>query len=74
MVLAMGSMVFAWLTGYAYGAARLEPDAARRRSARAVNGTVGAVLVALGGQPRARRALSAAIRSAACRRPLLWAP
>jgi threonine/homoserine/homoserine lactone efflux protein len=50
MVLAMGSMVFAWLTAYAYGAARLSRTLRRRRSARAVNGTVGAVFVALGGR------------------------
>ena len=50
MVLAMGSMVFAWLTAYAYGAARLSQALRRRRSARAVNGTVGAVFVALGGR------------------------
>ena len=50
MVLAMGSMVFAWLTAYAYGAARLSSALRRRRSARAVNGTVGAVFVALGGR------------------------
>ena len=48
MVLAMGSMVFGWLTAYAYGAARLSRTLRRRRSARAVNGTVGAVFVALG--------------------------
>ena len=50
MVLAMGSMVFAWLTAYAYGAARLSQALRRRRSARAVNGTVGAVFMALGGR------------------------
>jgi threonine/homoserine/homoserine lactone efflux protein len=50
MVLSMGSMVFAWLTAYAYGAARLSRTLRRRRSARAVNGTVGTVLVALGGR------------------------
>ena len=50
MVLAMGSMVFAWLTAYAYGAARLSSALRRRRSARAVNGAVGAVFVALGGR------------------------
>ena len=50
MVLAMGSMVFAWLTAYAYGAARLSQALRRRRSARAVNGTVGTVFVALGGR------------------------
>jgi threonine/homoserine/homoserine lactone efflux protein len=50
MVLTMGAMVFAWLTAYAYGAARLSRGLRRRRSARAVNGTVGAVFVALGGR------------------------
>jgi threonine/homoserine/homoserine lactone efflux protein len=50
MVLSMGSMVFAWLTAYAYGAARLSRALRRRRSARAVNGTVGTVFVALGGR------------------------
>ena len=50
MVLAMGSMVFAWLTAYAHGAARLSDTLRRRRSSRAVNGTVGAVFVALGGR------------------------
>ena len=48
MVAAMGAMVFAWLTGYAYLAARLSRTLQRRRSSRAVNGTVGAVLLALG--------------------------
>ena len=50
MVLAMGALVFAWLTAYAYGAARLSGALRRPRSARAVNGTVGAVFVALGGR------------------------
>lgn len=50
MVLSMGSMVFAWLTAYAYGAGRLSHALRRRRSARAVNGTVGTVFVALGGR------------------------
>ena len=48
MVTAMGALVFAWLTGYAYLAARLSQTLKRRRSARAVNGTVGAALLALG--------------------------
>jgi threonine/homoserine/homoserine lactone efflux protein len=48
MVTAMGALVFAWLTGYAHLAARLSATLRRRRSARAVNGTVGAVLLALG--------------------------
>ena len=50
MVLAMGSSVFVWLTAYAHGAARPSYALRRRRSARAVNGTVGAVLMALGGR------------------------
>jgi threonine/homoserine/homoserine lactone efflux protein len=48
MVLAMGALVFAWLTVYAHLAARLSLTLRRRRSARAVNGTVGAILLALG--------------------------
>ena len=48
MVAAMGLLVFAWLTGYAHLAARLSATLRRGRSARAVNGTVGAVLLALG--------------------------
>ena len=48
MVLAMGSMVFAWLTAYAHLAARLSRTLRRRRSSQVVNGTVGAVLLALG--------------------------
>ncbi len=48
--LAVAAMVFAWLTAYAHGAARLSQALRRRRSARAVNGTVGAVFVALGGR------------------------
>ena len=48
MVAAMGAMVFVWLTGYAHLAARMSRALKRRRSARAVNGTVGAVLLALG--------------------------
>ena len=50
MVLAMGSMVFAWLTAYAYGAARLSHTLRRRRTAQAVNATVGAAFTALGGR------------------------
>ena len=49
MVGAMGAMVFAWLTAYAHVAARLSRTLRRRRSSQAVNGTVGAVLLALGG-------------------------
>ncbi len=48
MVAAMASLVFAWLTGYAHLAARMSQMLKRRRSAQAVNGTVGATLVALG--------------------------
>jgi threonine/homoserine/homoserine lactone efflux protein len=48
MVLTMASMVFAWLTAYAYLAARMSRTLRRRRSSRAVNGTVGTVLVVLG--------------------------
>ena len=48
MVAAMGSLVFVWLAAYARLAASLSTTLTRRRSARAVNGTVGAVFVALG--------------------------
>ena len=48
MVVSMGSMVFCWLSAYAYLAARMSRTLARPRSARVVNGTVGTVLVALG--------------------------
>jgi threonine/homoserine/homoserine lactone efflux protein len=48
MVGTMASMVFAWLTAYAHLAARLSRALRRRRSSRAVNGTVGTLLVALG--------------------------
>jgi threonine/homoserine/homoserine lactone efflux protein len=48
MAATMGSMVFAWLTAYAHLAARLSRALARRRGSQAVNGTVGAVLLALG--------------------------
>jgi threonine/homoserine/homoserine lactone efflux protein len=50
MVVAMASIVFAWLTAYAHLAARLSRTLKRRRSSQAVNGTVGTVLVALGGR------------------------
>jgi threonine/homoserine/homoserine lactone efflux protein len=50
MVFAMASIVFAWLTAYAHLAARLSQALRRRRSSQAVNGTVGTVLVALGGR------------------------
>jgi threonine/homoserine/homoserine lactone efflux protein len=49
MVTAMVALVFAWLTGYAHLAARLSRSLSSRRAARAVNGSVGAVLLALGG-------------------------
>ena len=45
-----GPLVFGWLTAYAHLAARLSRTLKRRRSARVVNGTVGAVLLALGGR------------------------
>jgi threonine/homoserine/homoserine lactone efflux protein len=50
MVAAMGSLVFAWLAAYAQLAARLSQTLRRRGTARAVNGAVGVVLVALGGK------------------------
>ena len=50
MVTAMSALVFAWLTGYAHLAARLSETLRSRRAARAVNGGVGAVLLALGVQ------------------------
>jgi len=49
MVTAMVALVFAWLTGYAHLAARLSATLKSRRAARAVNGTVGTILLALGG-------------------------
>ena len=48
MVTAMFGLVFAWLTGYAHLAARLSTTLRSRRAARAVNGSVGAVFLALG--------------------------
>jgi threonine/homoserine/homoserine lactone efflux protein len=48
MVLTMASMVFGWLTAYAYLAARMSRTLRRRGSSRAVNGTVGTVLLVLG--------------------------
>ena len=48
MVAAMTAMAFAWLAGYAHLAGRLSRALRRRRTARVVNGTVGAVLLALG--------------------------
>jgi threonine/homoserine/homoserine lactone efflux protein len=48
MITAMVALVCAWLTGYAHLAARLSATLRSRRAARAVNGAVGAVLVALG--------------------------
>jgi threonine/homoserine/homoserine lactone efflux protein len=50
MVAAMGALVFVWLTAYAHLAARLSQTLKRRRSAQIVNGTVGTVLLALGGR------------------------
>jgi threonine/homoserine/homoserine lactone efflux protein len=49
MITAMVALVFAWLTGYAHLATRLSATLKSRRAARAVNGVVGAVLLALGG-------------------------
>ena len=48
MVVAMGVIVFVLMAGYAHVAARLSASLRRRRSAQAVNGTVGTVLLALG--------------------------
>jgi len=48
MVVAMGSMVFAWLALYAHLAGRMSQRLRRRRTAQAVNGSVGAAFVALG--------------------------
>jgi len=48
MVAAMGAIVFVLMAGYAYVAARLSATLRRRRSAQAVNGTVGTMLLALG--------------------------
>ena len=48
MVAAMGAIVFVLMAGYAYVAARLSSTLRRRRSAQAVNGTVGTILLALG--------------------------
>ena len=48
MVFAMSALAFAWLTAYAQLAARLSRTLRRRRSSQVVNGTVGAVLLALG--------------------------
>ena len=48
MVTAMSALVFAWLTGYAHLAARMSGALRSRRTARWVNGTVGAVLLAFG--------------------------
>ena len=46
MVAAMALLVFAWLTGYAWLGARLAGTLARPRTARALNGTVGALFLA----------------------------
>jgi threonine/homoserine/homoserine lactone efflux protein len=48
MVASMGVMVFSLMAAYAYLAARLSSALRRRRSAQAVNGTLGTVLLALG--------------------------
>ena len=48
MVAAMGVIVFVLMAGYAYVAARLNATLRRRRSAQAVNGTMGTLLLALG--------------------------
>jgi threonine/homoserine/homoserine lactone efflux protein len=48
MVAAMGAIVFVLMAGYAYLAARLSATLRRRRSAQAVNGTMGTILLALG--------------------------
>jgi threonine/homoserine/homoserine lactone efflux protein len=48
MVTAMSALVFVWLTGYAHLAARLSGALRSRRTARTVNGVVGAVLLAFG--------------------------
>jgi threonine/homoserine/homoserine lactone efflux protein len=50
MVAAMAAIVFTWLSVYAHVAARLSRALKRRRSSQAINGTVGAMLVALGGR------------------------
>ena len=48
MVVSMTVMVFAWLAGYAHLAGRLSRTLRRSGTSRAVNGTVGTMLVALG--------------------------
>jgi threonine/homoserine/homoserine lactone efflux protein len=50
MVVAMGAMVFGWLSVYAHLAGRLSQALRRRRAARSVNGTLGAVLLGLAGR------------------------
>ena len=50
MILAMAAIVFGGLSAYAHLAARLSQTLKRRGTARAVNGTVGAVLVTVGVQ------------------------
>jgi threonine/homoserine/homoserine lactone efflux protein len=47
-VATMGALVFAWLTAYAHLAGRLRAVLARPAASRALNGSVGAVLVAVG--------------------------
>ena len=63
MVTAMSALVFAWLTGYAHLAARLSGALRSRRGARVVNGTVGTVLLALGGESRRSRGTEGAPRA-----------
>jgi threonine/homoserine/homoserine lactone efflux protein len=48
MVVAMGSLVFAWLAAYAHLAARLTRTLRRPGTARTVNGVVGAAFLVLG--------------------------
>jgi threonine/homoserine/homoserine lactone efflux protein len=50
MVGAMAAIVFATLSTYAHLAGRLSPALKRRRSSQAINGTIGAALVAVGGR------------------------
>jgi 2-haloacid dehalogenase len=76
MVAAMGSMVFAWLSAYAHVAGRMSRALTRRRSSRAVNGTVGAVLLAVGGRLARARLIASALFAYAARMsaaPPRWA-
>jgi threonine/homoserine/homoserine lactone efflux protein len=56
MVVTMGALVFAWLAAYAQLAARLSRTLRRRGVARTINGSVGAVLVAVGAELALARA------------------